>query len=204
MKCSRLVTLLMFSAHSFVHGAAPSASADASLSTILSFEVEQPSISPTGWGGGPEGTNFVDTTVVHGGKSAARIERAPESEGRFSTLTRSMPVDFTGSRVELRGWVRTEAVTESAGLWLRLDGSTGMLEFDNMRARQLRGTTEWTEYSISLPLNIAARKLFFGFLVAGSGKGWVDDLQLLVDGKPVWEAPKIEWAETVFDRDREF
>ena len=155
MKWSPLATLLIFSANGYVHAAAPSASADASLSTILNFEVEQPSVSPTGWGGGPEGTNFVDTTVVHAGKSAARIERTRDSEGRFSTLTTSMPVDFTGSRVELRGWIRTDAVTEFAGLWLRQDGSTGILVLDNMRARQLRGTTGWTEYSIS-PLSEAA------------------------------------------------
>jgi hypothetical protein len=48
----------------------------------------------------------------------------------------------------------------------------------------------------------AGRQLFFGFLLSGTGKGWVDDLELLVDGVPVAQAaPRIP---TVFDNDREF
>ena len=33
---------------------------------------------------------------------------------------------------------------------------------------------------------------------------WADDLQLLVDGKPVWEAPKVERPKTPLDLDHEF
>ena len=40
--------------------------------------------------------------------------------------------------------------------------------------------------------------------VAGTGKVWADDLQLLVDGKPVWEAPKVERPKTAIDLDHEF
>jgi len=34
----------------------------------------------------------------------------------------------------------------------------------------------------------------------GNGKAWADDLQLLVDGKPIGEAPKVERATTVLER----
>lgn len=188
----------------FIFAATPATPADPSLASILNFEVAQPGVYPAGWSGGPRETNFVEREIVHSGRAAARIERSPSSEGAFSSLTRSVPMDFTGHRVELRGWIRTEGVTEFAGLWLREDGPAGMLQFDNMQSRGLHGTTGWTEYSVSLPLETGARNLFFGFLVAGSGKGWVDDLQLLVDGKPVWEAPKTPRTETALDRDHEF
>src|SRR5262249_12278419 len=49
-----------------------------------------------------------------------------------------------------------------------------------------------------------AKQLYFGVLVAGTGKVWADDLQLLVDGKPVWEAPTIERPKTPIDLDHEF
>jgi hypothetical protein len=68
----------------------------------------------------------------------------------------------------------------------------------------LKGTADWKEYSIDLPINPEARTFFFGFLVSGTGKAWVDDMQLLVDGKPVWDAPKIERKKTPLDTDREF
>jgi hypothetical protein len=34
-------------------------------------------------------------------------------------------------------------------------------------------------------------QVIFGFLVSGTGKGWVDDLELLVDGVPAAQAPAI-------------
>ncbi|HYP09634.1 MAG TPA: S41 family peptidase, partial [Bryobacteraceae bacterium] len=142
---------------------------------------------------------------VHGGKWAVRIDRSglPVAQN-FSTITRVLPVNFAGKTVELRGFIRTEDVSEMAGLWMRQDGDTPGLAFDNMAAKQLKGTTDWTEYSIVLPLHADARQLYFGFLVAGSGKGWADDLQLLVDGKPIWEAPPAVRAATVIDTDHEF
>ena len=159
---------------------------------------------PAGWGGGPPGTIFADNVVKHTGKWAARIERKPDSPQEFSTLTKSLPMNFKGSRIELRGFVRTEDVSGFAGLWLREDGVEESLEFDGMQRRQLKGTTEWTEYAVALPVNPDGRILYFGFLMAGTGKAWVDDLQLLVDGQPVWKAPEGDVNQTVLDRDHEF
>lgn len=159
---------------------------------------------PAGWHGGPLGTIFGDSEIVHAGKLAVRIERTSESPKDFSTLTKSIPMNFGGSKIELRGFIRTEDVSNFAGLWLREDGAEGQLDLANMQERQLKGTTGWSEYSITLPLNPAARKLYLGFLVAGTGKAWVDDLQLRVDGKPIWEAPKIDLVQTILDRDHEF
>jgi hypothetical protein len=41
-------------------------------------------------------------------------------------------------------------VTGWAGLWLRVDGSNGMLVLDNVEDRALHGTTDWTQASIVL------------------------------------------------------
>lgn len=73
---------------------------------------------------------------------------------------------------------------------MRPDGEEGELAFDNMRNIQLNGTTGWTSYSIQLPLNPKTRTIVLGVRIAGSGHVWADDLELLIDGRPVWEAPK--------------
>ena len=159
---------------------------------------------PAGWRGGPPETISLDAEVIHAGKLAVRIERDSKSPKKFSTLTKSIPINFGGRQIELRGFIKTENVSSFAGLWVREDGSAGTLEFDNMQQRQLKGTMEWSEYTISLPLNPEARNLYFGFLLAGTGKAWVDDLELLVDGKPVWQAPKVAFVQTILERDHEF
>jgi len=174
------------------------------LDRLLRFEGPRTEAGFTGWGGGPTGTMFPDTIVVHGGRAAARLERSASSSGEFTSLTRRLPLEIAGRWIELRGFLRTEGVTGFAGLWMRQDGPTGPVQFDNMQARDLKGTTEWTQYTIRLPLDSTAQAVFVGVLMAGEGKVWADDLELLVDGAPFTAAQKRERVETVVDTDREF
>ena len=199
----RLLLALMCAALT-VPGQAQQASLQSELEAVLSFETEHGGTWPRGWSGGPEGTISVDGAIVHGGRWSLRIERHATSPSGFSTITKTIPMDFAGARIEWRGFLRSEGVSEFIGLWMREDGDTPGLAFDNMQQRQLKGTRDWTEYSITLPVHREAKQLYFGVLVAGTGKVWADDLQLLVDGKPVWEAPKVERPKTRIDLDHEF
>lgn len=175
------------------------------LKSELDFEHKLGGSLPDGWRGGPPGTLFTDTEISHSpGKSSAKIERRSDSQGEFSTLTTSIPIEFKGTKIELRGYLKTEEVSHFTGLWMREDGIGETVEFDNMQSRQLKGTTDWSEYSIVLPLNPNARKLFFGFLLAGTGKVWASEFQLLVDDKPVWDVPRVEFVPTILESDHEF
>lgn len=175
----------------------------AKLTDLLSFEAPNAMQPPEGWGGAPRAV-FLDDQVIHGGKWSARVERTPSSDGQFSAFSKTVAIDFSGQRIQIRGWLRTEDISGWVGLWMREDGETPGLEFNNMQARQIKGTTDWTEYTFVLPLNPAARTLTFGALAAGTGKLWVDDLQLLVDGNPIWEAPKVERPLTAIEKDHAF
>jgi len=171
---------------------------------LLDFEAQHSADAPKGWGGGPPGTFAVDGQIVHGGRWALRIERDEKSPGGFTSVTKMIPIDFAGTSLELRGFLRTQEISQFAGLWMREDSDSGSVAFDNMQRRQLKGTTEWTEYSVTLPLDKAAKRLYFGVLAAGVGKVWADDLRLLVDGRPIENEPRIELPKTVLDLDREF
>jgi Peptidase family S41 len=174
------------------------------LDGLLDFEAEHVGGVPKGWSGGPAGTFSVDGQTVHGGRWALRIERKDTSSGAFTAVSKMLPIDFTGAQLELRGFLRTEDISNFAGLWMREDDDGGAVAFDNMQGRQLKGTTEWTEYSIVLPLNRAAKRLLFGVLASGTGRLWADDLRLLVDGKPLADVPRVEPPKTVVDFDKEF
>jgi C-terminal processing protease CtpA/Prc len=174
------------------------------LANILNFEAGPAGHLPHGWGGGPAETIFIDDQVVHGGKWAARLQRDAASGSNFSTITIGIPIDFAGASLEFRGFLKTRDVSEYAGLWMREDGDGGAVAFDNMRDKHLNGTHDWTEYSITLPIRPGAKKLFFGVLTVGTGTIWTDDLQLLVDGKAIWDVPKIERPKTAIDLDHEF
>jgi hypothetical protein len=171
---------------------------------VFTFEEESPGKMPAGWGGGPADTISLDDSVAHSGKNSVRMVRNGESAGSFSTISRKIPLTYSGESLELRGFLRTETVSGFAGLWMREDQDGAAVAFDNMQARELKGTTGWTEYSIKLPLRPNAQMLYIGVLVSGAGKVWADDLQLLVDGKPISEAPRREQLVTALDRDHQF
>ena len=200
----RRLLLLLATAALSLPTQAQNITAGPELDATLRFETEHPGTSPSGWGGGPVGTIHVDGQIVHSGRWSARLERDATSPSEFSTLTKAITIDFTGATIEWRGFLRSEGVSNYLGLWMREDGDTPGLAFENMAQRQVKGTHDWTEYSITLPVHRDAKQLYVGVLVAGTGKVWADDLQLLVDGKPVWEAPKLERPKTSIDLDHEF
>ena len=99
---------------------APSAVAD-----TLSFEFADSSGAPAGGGVWMPPTRW-DPAAPHGGRAAARIDRDSTSANEFSAFSRSIPADFAGDTLELRGWLRTENVRGCAGLWLREDRAPGV------------------------------------------------------------------------------
>ena len=200
----RLLLPVLCAAALTIPGHAQTALSRSDLEAKFSFEAEHRGTSPTGWGGGPPETIAVDSEIVHGGRWSVRLERDEKSPNGFSTITTALPLDFAGKTIEWRGFLRSENVSGYFGLWMREDGDTPGLAFDNMQQRQLKGTHEWSEYSITLPIHPDAKQLYIGVLFAGTGKVWADDLQLLVDGKPVWDAPKIEQPKTPIDLDHQF
>jgi C-terminal processing protease CtpA/Prc len=173
------------------------------LANILGFENGSPGTFPAGWSGGPTDTIIVtDDHIVHSGKYSARIERNGSSSGTFSTLTASIPLDFDGKRIEWRGYLKTENVNGFVALWLREDSDTSVLAFDTIQGLNLGGTRDWALYSVTIYPVPTGTRLVFGFLLAGTGKAWVDDLELLADSNPVGLAPPR--TSTVFDNDHEF
>lgn len=174
------------------------------LDSILRCETEVAIGLPVGWSGGPPQTVAVDSAIVHAGRSALRIQRNATSDGEFTAASVQIRMNFVGDTLELRGYLRTDAVDGFAGLWAREDGRSGYLELDNMQDRGIKGTSDWTEYSIRLPVNPAGRQLIVGVLLVGSGTVWADDLQVLVDGVQIDDVPRTTLAPTVLETDTAF
>ncbi len=172
------------------------------LAGILNFENSRPGRFPTGWDGGPVSTIQTDNQVVHSGNYSARIDRNAFSPEEFSVITATIPIDFVGKTIEWRGFIKAGNVNGFVALWLREDGDDGTVEFASLQGLNLHGTMDWTDYSISVSWRPEGKKLYFGFLLSGTGTGWVDDLSLLVDGKPV--ALAEERRDGVLGTDREF
>lgn len=131
-----------------------------------------------------------DTQAYEAGRDAA-VRRSGHSSAHIQSLQRAIPLGFAlfwqkvdasryrGSRVRLRGYLRTSGVSGRAALWMRVDPKDGpTLGFDNMEKRPIAGSTEWTQYSIELDVPAEAEEIHFGPLLVGRGEVWFDDLEL--------------------------
>jgi C-terminal processing protease CtpA/Prc len=131
----------------------------------------------------------LDSQIVKNGKYTFLIEATNKAvESGFGSISYSIPAHYTGKRIVLRGYIKTENVSSDgfAGLWLRLDGNGGNVGFDNMQKQHINGTNDWKEYTVELPYSDKAQTIVLGVLLAGSkGKIWADDLRLTIDNTPI-------------------
>lgn len=185
MKLSSLLLIGLLS----VPGLAQDCATRATVQKCLGFE-DQTSLKLSGWWGIPADTVAADDQVRHSGHWSVRLQRDAQSSGSFTAITRRLPVDFEGGEVELRGYLRLENVSGSAGFWMREDSGGQMLSIDNMQSQNVKGTRDWNEYRIKLRVDPQADRMVFGVLLSGTGTLWADDLQLLVDGKPIADAQR--------------
>lgn len=137
---------------------------------------------PTGWQEFGQGSYSVkaDSLVKQSGNYSLSIENI--SESGYKALTIDLPKNYEGKMIQLSGYIKTENVKDGfAGLWMRIDPE---IAFDNMAERGITGTTDWQKYEVTLNLDPKKTdKIAFGGLLVGTGKMWIDNLSVSIDGK---------------------
>lgn len=157
---------------------------------------------PNGWMKWGTYDISISQTEKKFGKNACKIT-ASES-GEFGSVALKIPAKYKGEEVTLKGYFKTKSVVGSVGLIMRLDGKSGMLEFDNMQNQAIQGDNDWKAYSISLPFPDETENIFVGGIIQGSGEAWFDNLEVLIDGKSVQGMAFVEKPKTKAELDTEF
>src|SRR5688572_2130295 len=77
----------------------------------------------------------IDNSEKKSGSNSVLIESpAEKAENTFGAVAYTIPANYEGKEIELRGFLKYKDVSEGfAGLWLRIDGDSGVLQFDNMQ-----------------------------------------------------------------------
>jgi len=148
----------------------------------------------------------IDSITKHSGKYSVLIQpldtRKPNSFGGIGNI---IPAVYEGKEIELRAHMKLNNVKDGPiALVLRTDGKSGTLYFDNMQQKNIQGTSDWTMYSVKLPLTEDARNIFFGAAHSGIGQIWVDDFELIIDGKDISQARTREIVILPAEKDKEF
>ena len=131
---------------------------------------------------------FKDKTNAHAGHNTVKYQSIENVTDGFGTMMQMMKAkQYRGKRIKLSGYIKSENVTGSAGLWMRVDGQGDtVLAFDNMRDRAITGTTPWKKCEVVLDVaQMESSAIGFGVRLSGNGTIWVSGLNLSVVDKSV-------------------
>ena len=138
---------------------------------------------PKGWfkaGNVPDSYKFgSDAIIFKNGHKSSFIESIDKNIDGFATIMQTCSAkNYLGTRIKMTGYIKSENVSDWAGMWLRVDSRTEMksLSFDNMQDRPVTGTSDWTKCEIVLDVPEESGTLNFGALISGTGKIWFDNI----------------------------
>lgn len=155
--------------------------------TKFDLDFESPSLVGF-YSGGAAYQIRLDKRVAHSGNQSLLMRYAPPPPiaNGGGVASAAFPAgSAVGRRVRLSGYIKTRDVTQGfAGLWLRVDGPSGVLAFDNMQDRGITGTSGWQRYEVELPVPAEATNVVFGAIFPANGTGWFDSLKIEVDDAP--------------------
>lgn len=120
----------------------------------------------------------LDTVEPHGGARSLRIENiGPEPYGAIS---QSFVVGPNAGKVaRFTAWMRTRDVSETGAVLTLLTLASGAVVDQNfMAGKAVKGTTGWTQYTITLPVARGADRVEIGAMQQGKGTLWLDDATL--------------------------
>jgi len=128
----------------------------------------------------------VDPQAAYGGQPSAYLKSTKPQITGFGTLMQQFKADeYLGKRIRLGAFVKTDAVQDWAGIWMRVDKGTHSVAFDNMQNRAIKGTTAWQNYEVVLDVPADATGIAFGILMLGTGSAWINGAKLEVVGTNV-------------------
>jgi hypothetical protein len=127
-----------------------------------------------------------DPSTAFTGTSSGFIRSNKPAPQGFGTYMQTIDAtDYRGKRVRLSSQVKTQGIEDWAGVWMRVDSSTGPIAFDNMQDRAIKGTADWTNHVIVLDVGPNATAIAFGVLLSGKGSLWIDDVEIEAVGQDV-------------------
>jgi len=148
------------------------------------FEEGDPGAVPAGW--------LAPPTNAAGGYRVSLSEDSPKSGARAALLARDPgtkpagfgnlmqrldATPFRDRRVTLRASVRVSPGSR-AQLWMRVDRPGGVPGFfDNMADRPVMSPS-WAEYRIEGNVHSDAESIYFGMMLLGDGRAWLDDVSV--------------------------
>ena len=154
------------------------------VALLLSFTI------PKGWQASGEEDKYEMGLWKVGGHDSSkscgviRASKKVYEPGEHGSMIQKLSSQkYLGKRIRMTGFMKSRSATK-AGFMLRADTDEDKkpLTFENMRDRQVKGTTDWKEYSLEVDVPNNASKITFGAYLTGEGQIWFDDINIEIVG----------------------
>ena len=130
-----------------------------------------------------------DTVEKYTGKRSLLIENANSKPPIYVQSGIFIPSRYQGKEIEISFFAKFKDVINHVDFIMRTnDEDNDLLQFKNSLQARLYGTSDWKKYTLKLPLQSETRNIWFWPTLYGAGKLWVDNVQILIDGKDISEA----------------
>jgi hypothetical protein len=121
-----------------------------------------------------------------GSRSAVFLGTDVSSDDQVRLVQRFLADRYRGKRVRFSGYIKTNQVSEWAGLWMRIDTLEKQgWAFDDMEDQYIAGTSDWTHGEVVLDVPEDAATIYLGAHLFGRGQVWVDDCAFEIVGDDV-------------------
>jgi C-terminal processing protease CtpA/Prc len=109
------------------------------------------------------------------------ISTAKNNYKDFIPFSQTLKVKFDGlKKIALSVFIKTDSISQNAGLWCQLWGKNGQIGFENLEMQYIKinGTNDWKKYSLILLVDTSVKTLVFGGYLQGNGTVWYDDFEI--------------------------
>jgi hypothetical protein len=115
----------------------------------------------------------LDRSLTHEGRPVVQLRSTVKFPEQHAMLMQRIVSDrYRGKRVKFGAWVKTEAVEQSAGLWMRATPRDLDRSYAHAHAQAV-GTTDWTRLDLACDIPGDASYLLFGLSLHGPGRVWM-------------------------------
>lgn len=132
----------------------------------------------------------IDSITKHSGNYALLIESTDSTTERHYGMVRYLiPARYQGKKIQVRAFMKAADKSQTIGVlqfWTH-DGYTAIREGREISQHKI--STQWKRYSTKTqPLSHDARFIVLFIGLRGHGKIWLDDIEILIDGKDISKA----------------
>jgi len=150
--------------------------------TLLNPDFEQPDTAFAsglhGWRANRQYETGRDSQIRYAGRSSVYLKSIPgKTFGAFSQMV-AIPKSTVVRKFRVSGHIKREAVEQYTGVWINVFEGDNSLFFDNMYARNLNGTADWTEVATEFFVEETANEIQIGGLLVGQGQVWFDSFAI--------------------------